>query len=150
MRGATATAAAAAVLAACGGDDAGDPTAPVRDYVDRSQNDDMAGACEQLSDAAKKDLADNLNSAVPSIARTTDCTQALRTYVSFGGLTTAHAGVMDRKLAGPTHGSKLDFEPAEVDGDRATVRVKGSRKTVRVSRTGGRWRIDRLNFSDVR
>ena len=157
MRRGAALALTLAVAAGCGGGDgdqsgAGDPTQPVRAFVERSYRDDHVAACAALGPGARRDLIALVGPriGIPRGLRATNCVGTLRTLQTFGGLNVAHAGVMDAELARRLDGRELEFERPSDDGDTATVRVEGSAKDVCVRRVDGRWLVDRLDFSDVR
>jgi hypothetical protein len=138
----------AILLAGCGSSDsggAGDVAGPVVRHVRAVSEGHFDAACAELAPAAQRDVIAFVARAAPSPPGS--CAAAYGLLQTIGSLDLARSGVMDRSRA--NEATAPDVSVLEVKGDHARARVAGSRKSVPLERSGGGWKIARLDFSDV-
>jgi hypothetical protein len=119
----------------------------VKTYVRAVYGGHFATACATLSPAAQRDVMALVARSAP-VPPPTSCAGAYRALLMIGSLDIATSGVMDRART-----EQVTTDPAvrvvRLQSSEAVASVEGSVKTVRLELSDGKWRIARLDFSDL-
>jgi hypothetical protein len=135
------------VLAGCGPDDDVGIANAVRRHVWAVSAAKFDAACAELAPAAQRDvIAFVARAGVPAPR---SCHEAYSALQFTGSLDLARSGVMDIRRARHLPGASPKVDVVSVDGDHARARYEGSAKTVALERSGDKWLIARLDFSDA-
>jgi hypothetical protein len=119
--------AATLLVPACGGGDEEDVQDAVRDFASAIEDKDYAKACERVTEQVRETFG---NAATGGAG----CEKVFQQANEAGGL----EGL-------PTKPDDLEFDRTEVNGDRATVKVKGDDTgDTTLRKEDGEWKLDVL------